>query len=217
MNPDSGESPTRPSSKISLALECACVGVWVAAVASAGLVGVWIANGGAAIALGTAVLVLDREASRKVLVPSLQRILVGAAVGGVMAAATYLLYPLLTRIAPFIAADTARLYAAFRAPSLAIACLAIAPVILGEELVWRGVVQSALVRRLGSSGGVALAAGVYALALAPVGSPILVLVALACGLTWGTLRAVTGSLVPTLVAHLLWDGLVLLWLPLDSR
>jgi hypothetical protein len=31
------------------------------------------------------------------------------------------------------------------------------------------------------------------------------------------LRAKTASLVPTLVAHLVWDVLVLLWLPLDTR
>jgi hypothetical protein len=36
-------------------------------------------------------------------------------------------------------------------------------------------------------------------------------------LFWGALRATTSSLVPTLVAHLMWDVLVLLWLPLDSR
>ena len=91
------------------------------------------------------------------------------------------------------------------------------PVILGEELVWRGVVQASLVRRLGAWRGVALAAVAYALAHAPLGSPVLVVVALFCGLAWGALRAQAASLVPTLVAHLLWDVLVLLWLPLDSR
>ena len=91
------------------------------------------------------------------------------------------------------------------------------PVILGEELVWRGVVQAALVRRLGPWRGVTLAAVAYALAHAPLGSPVLVVVAFLCGLAWGALRATTSSLVPTLVAHLVWDLLVLLWLPLDSR
>ena len=133
-----------------------------------------------------------------------------------MAAATYLLYPALTRIAPFVAGDTARLYSAFRAPSLAIATLALGPVILGEELVWRGVVQGALTRRFGIGKGVAWTAGAYALAHAPLASPTLVLVSLACGLAWGALRAATGSLVPTLVAHLIWDLLVLLWRPLIS-
>ena len=137
--------------------------------------------------------------------------------GGLMVAVTYLLYPVLARLAPFIATDTVRLYSAFRPPSLVIASVALTPVILGEELVWRGVVQTVLVRRFRAWGGVTLAAVAYALAHAPLGSPVLVIVALLCGLFWGALRATTSSLVPTLVAHLVWDFLVLLWLPLDSR
>jgi membrane protease YdiL (CAAX protease family) len=65
--------------------------------------------------------------------------------------------------------------------------------------------------------GVTLAALAYALAHAPAGSPLLVAIALLCGLAWGTLRATTSSLVPSLLAHLVWDVLVFLWLPLDAR
>jgi membrane protease YdiL (CAAX protease family) len=42
-------------------------------------------------------------------------------------------------------------------------------------------------------------------------------VGLLCGLAWGTLRATTGSLVPSLLAHLVWDVMVFLCLPLDAR
>jgi membrane protease YdiL (CAAX protease family) len=59
-----------------------------------------------------------------------------------MAAATYLLYLLYSGVAPFVARDTALLYSAFRAPSPAAVVLAFLPVIFGEELVWRGVVQA---------------------------------------------------------------------------
>ena len=64
--------------------------------------------------------------------------------------------------------------------------------------------------------GVFLAALTYALAHAPLGSPLLVMVALLCGMAWGALRAASESLVPALVAHLVWDILVLFWLPLDG-
>ncbi len=77
--------------------------------------------------------------------------------------------------------------------------------------------QTALVRRLGPWRGVILAALAYALAHAPLGSPVLVVVALSCGVVWGALRAASASLVPSLLAHLVWDILVLLWLPLDAR
>ena len=112
--------------------------------------GIWRAIGGAAVALGVAVLLFDRPASTALLQPSPRLVLLGAAAGGLMVAATYLLYPVLARIVPFIATDTAQLYAAFRAPSLVVASVALVPVILGEELVWRGVVQASLVDHLGA-------------------------------------------------------------------
>lgn len=206
-----GNAP--PAGEAALAL--GCVVAWVAAAASARTVGIWQAMGGAAVVLGLAVLVRERAAARPALSPRPALLLLGAAAGVAMAAATHLAYPLLAGVDPFVARDTALLYAAFRVPPGLLAALALAPVVLGEELVWRGVVQRALSRRAPGAGGVVLAAGVYAAAHAPLGSPVLVLVALGCGLCWGALRAATGSLTPALVAHLVWDLLVLLWLPLD--
>jgi len=215
MSGDLGESaPAKPATAW---LAFACIAVWVVASASTGALGIWLAIGGASVALGVAVLVLDRAASRRLLRPSPRLLLLGAAAGCAMAAATYLLYPVFARLLPFIATDTASLYASFRAPPPVVASLALIPVILGEELVWRGVVQTALVRRLGPWPGVTLAALAYALAHAPLGSPVLVVVALLCGMIWGALRVASASLVPSLLAHLVWDILVLLWLPLDAR
>ena len=191
-------------------LAVACVLAWLAAGASTRVFGIW-----AAIGLGGATLVFDWAASRDGLRPTARAVLLGLAAGAVMSLCTYLVYPLALRIAPFIAADTAFLYAAFRVPPAAVASLMLVPVILGEELVWRGAVQGALVRRFGPVRGVLLAATLYGLAVAPLGAPILVVVAFACGLAWGTLRQASASLVPPLLAHLLWDLLVLVWLPLD--
>jgi len=197
------------------ALAVVCVAVWVVAAACARVFGIWLAVGGAAVALGVAVWVADREQAGRLLRPSPRLLAVGAAAGVAMAAVTALLYPVLARRLPFIAPDTALLYSAFRAPSLAVASIALAPVVVGEELVWRGVVQAALTRRFGGPFGVVCAAVAYALAHAALGSPVLVAVALLCGIAWGALRAASKSLVPPLVAHLVWDALVLLWLPLD--
>ena len=215
MNGDATSAPTSRTRSTSLAF--ASMVVWVVAAASAGPFGIWRAIGGAAVALGVAVLLFDRPASTALLQPSPRLVLLGATAGGLMVAATYLLYPVLARVVPFIASDTAQLYAAFRSPSLVVASVALVPVIVGEELVWRGTVQASLVQRLGAWRGVALAAVVYALVHAPLGSPVLMGVAFFCGLAWGALRATTASLVPSLVAHLLWDVLVLVWLPLDTR
>ncbi len=214
MNGDALEILTIKSRSTTLAF--ASIVGWLAAASMAGPLGIWLSVGGAALVLGIAVLLFQRPASKALLRPRAWLVLLGAAAGGVMAVATYLLYPPFSRILPFIATDTARLYAAFRAPSFVVASVALVPIILGEELVWRGVVQTSLVERLGAWRGIPLAAVVYALVHAPLGSPVLVAVAFFCGLAWGIMRAMTASLVPTLVAHLLWDVLVLLWLPLDT-
>ena len=198
-------------------LAVAAVLVWLLAAAAARSLGIWNALGGAAVALGIAVLLFDRRSSTALLRPNLRLVLLGATAGAVMAVATYLIYPRLARRLPLVAPDVARLYVAFRVKSLVVAWVAIVPVVIGEELVWRGVVQRSLVERFGAWGGVTLAAAVYAAVHLPLGSPLLVAVAFGCGLTWGALRATTGSLVPALVAHLLWDVLVLLSLPLDVR
>jgi membrane protease YdiL (CAAX protease family) len=204
--------PGGPSA-LGLALALAAALAWLVAAAAARRLGIWPSLGGTALALGAAVLAVDHTV-RTGLRPTPVRILIGAAAGATLAAATHLAYPLLAHLEPWIARDTALLYAAFRAPPGRWASLALAPIIFGEELVWRGAVQGALSRRLGRTAGVILAALGYALVLVPLGSPVLPLVAGGCGLVWGVLRAATRSLVPPVVAHLAWDLLVLLWLPL---
>jgi membrane protease YdiL (CAAX protease family) len=194
-----------------------CIAAWLAAAACARFIGIWLAIGVTSVVLGIAVFVLDRPAAGKLLRPSPALILLGAATGGLMALATRLAYPIVAHRFPFIVTDIARLYASFRGPASFIAIAALAPIILGEELVWRGVVQTSLVQRLGRGAGVALAAVAYGLSHVPFGSPVLAAVAILCGFAWGGLREMTESLVPALVAHLVWDVLVLLWLPLDSR
>jgi uncharacterized protein len=194
-----------------------CIVMWTAAAVTSGPIGIWLAIGGVSILLGASLVLFDRVNVTKLLRPSLSLVIVGLILGGLMSAATYLLYPILTRLLPFIAEGTALLYSVFRGPSPTLALFTLLPVVLFEELIWRGAVQSVFSRRVGLVVGVLFSALAYALVLAPLGSLVLVLVAFACGLVWGALRAVTQSLVPPLVAHLLWDLLVLIWMPLDAK
>jgi hypothetical protein len=46
-------------------------------------------------------------------------------------------------------------------------------------------------------------------------SPLLVIVALSCGLVWGALRVRTRGLLAPLVAHLTWDLLVFVLFPVE--
>lgn len=208
------EGPATPRDRPLLAL--ACVAAWLAAAFAAAVVGIWWAIGGAAIVLGGWVAVVAGADLRPLLKPTPRLLALGLAAGAVSVLASYGLYPLLVRLAPWATLETELLYAAFRAPSLLVASIVLVPIIFGEEIVWRGVVQSTLARRLGAWGGALAAGTVYALASIAIGSPLLVLISLALGLLWSLLRALTGSLVPTLVAHVAWNAVVLLWLPFDA-
>lgn len=192
------------------------IAAWLAAVASAQIVGMWLAVGGATLVLGAGVAVRYPRATGALLRPSLRLVSLGVVAGALMSAASYVLHPVLVALAPFMAEETTRLYAAFRAPPMILVLLAFVPVTLGEELVWRGAVQASFAARMGPWRGVAATAGVYALAATPTGSPLLILVSLAWGAVWGALRAATGSLVPPLLAHLTWSAVVLVWFPLAA-
>ena len=197
------------------ALVAVAVAVWTIASLASNIVGIWLAVGSTSLLLGVLALRFDFESCRQLLRPKRRLIVLGVIVGGLMAVATHLMYPVFIGLVPQVTVDIADLYAAFRAPSVWVPILFLGPVILGEELVWRGVVQTELSERFGTGQGVLLAAGFYTLVQVPVGSPVLLLTAFSCGLVWSALRASTRSLVSALVAHILWDVAILLWLPID--
>lgn len=191
------------------------VALWLVGAALAQRVGVWMGIGSTALILGTVVL-MTSGAVRRQLRPSLRLVAIGAAAGLVMIVATHVLFPVAVGLFPGLRAQTEALYQSLGTPTpnkLAI----IVFVILGEELVWRGAVQTALARRLGAIPTVLLAAVLYGVGHAPVGMPLLAVVALCCGLYWSALRALTGSLVAVLITHILWDLTVMAWAPLVSH
>jgi membrane protease YdiL (CAAX protease family) len=80
----------------------------------------------------------------------------------------------------------------------------------GEELVFRGVLQPALVRRLGTLPGLLLTSGLFGL-LHPITLTYVVLAA-AIGLYLGVVALAGGNLLPVIVAHALYDFVVLVYL-----
>jgi membrane protease YdiL (CAAX protease family) len=187
----------------------------------------WLVHGGsfallATLAVAAALRLLADPATRGLLRwPGGRALGLGAGAGLLSVAATYLLYPPLSRGLPPLAESTAGLYRLLGAGRLAPALLLLLVLVVGaaEEVVWRG-------RSLAAAGGPALgpgevqralsAAALYGLAHVASGSWLLPLLAFACGVGWGLLRLATGSLWPPLVAHLLWSGTVLLLRPLAS-
>ncbi len=102
---------------------------------------------------------------------------------------------------------------------------AIALAALAEEIVWRGTVTQLLAERVGSRFAWVWAAGLYALALAPTAwalragggagglNPMLVIAAAGGGLVWGGMARKFGGLVPSILAHALFDWAVVMMFP----
>lgn len=78
---------------------------------------------------------------------------------------------------------------------------------VGEEMLFRGVIQAALARWLGTAAGVALASVLFGL-LHPI-TPTYALIAGAMGAYLGLIWLGTGNLLVAIVAHALYDFLAL--------
>jgi membrane protease YdiL (CAAX protease family) len=187
--------------------------LWLAGATLSRAVGMWAGVGGAALALGAALLVLDGRRLSTLALPRRGAIWYGLFGGALMALATHPLYQLVAvRSAP-LAVEAADLYGKLGSSRSGWRALHLLGIVGGEEIVWRGFVQSALARRHEARTTVLFAAALYALAHVPIGSALLVALAFACGLVWSGLRAATSSLLAPFIAHLLWDWFVVFIAP----
>ena len=87
-------------------------------------------------------------------------------------------------------------------------------IILAEEALWRGVVSRFFQERLGHVAGVLAGAVFYAGAHLMTMNPLLLGAAVACGIFWGLLYALTDDLTAPILSHLVWDVLILFVVPL---
>lgn len=107
-----------------------------------------------------------------------------------------------------------------RGPAVGVTIVVVA---LAEEVVWRGMVTQQLTERAGSRIAWVWSAGLYALAYVPTLwalrsaaglNPVLAIAALGGALVWGSMARLFGSLVPGVVAHALFDWVVVMMFPL---
>lgn len=187
---------------------------WAAGAALGGAYGLWLGLGLTAVLVGATVLVLQRPALVPLFRVRALDVAAGVATGLLMVWVTRALFVPVATWLPFVNVDAATLYAALGGKPLRVYGLLIIPIALGEEIVWRGAVQSAVARRFGHAAAVPVAAALYALMHAPVGVPSLSLIAMACGLGWGLLRTLTGGLMAPFLAHLVWDEIMFFVAPL---
>lgn len=88
------------------------------------------------------------------------------------------------------------------------------PIGFGEEVFWRGLIQKQLGLRIKKSYALLLATFFYTLVHVPTQNPVLILAAAVCGLFWGGIYWKTGSMVPVLISHMIWDPMIFVLLPL---
>jgi membrane protease YdiL (CAAX protease family) len=199
---------------------------WLAGFAVLPPLASWTSFALAGPALTGLALFFDADA-RALLRPSVLTVGLGLGVGLLMAALTHVAFAAVTSLVPQALTTTERLFDLLHVGNYTPAARGglIVVVATCEEVIFRGAVAGASGARddppLHRPGQddllrvVALAA-VYALAMATLGSSLLVMCAFGCAIVWGLLRVATRSLVAPIVAHVVWDLFVLVVWPLVS-
>jgi len=178
------------------------------------------------LTFSTSLLSVVAFALGRPLIPSREftakNILVGVLLAALLYAVFYLgnqFLLLVSRFFPSLLPDPARDIASVYAnlgglsPSL-VAFLLFFPIGFGEEVFWRGFVQRRFRERGSATAAFALTTLLYTAIHVPTGNPVLILAALTCGLFWGGFYRATGSLVPVLVSHMLWDPFIFVIMPI---
>lgn len=193
----------------------ACVSAFCIAMGLRAELNVWIGTGAAAtlsillISLGARPSSSDLLGARPLVGFS-----VGAAAGLAMSLATWGLYPFALEILQPIEAEVETLYSLLRQPPGPVQAFPLLLVVVAaEELVWRGLGIDVFAPALGEWRAVLMAALIYVLPQIAFRSPLLIVVALLCGLAWGALRVRTRGLIAPFVAHVVWDVLVFILYP----
>jgi hypothetical protein len=84
----------------------------------------------------------------------------------------------------------------------------------GEEIYWRGFIQSTLMKKFGENKGYIFATLLYAGVHIITFNFMLVIAALVCGTYWGWIYKNEKSLVPIIISHAIWDFTVFVLFPL---
>jgi len=194
----------------------AALGVYALAVALVTLafrvpIGPWK---GMTVAMGILLAVsLAFRAVRRRLSPTLGRVGLGLAAGGVLYGLTRLAVWGFGLAWPAWEGYARTLSAWKLGHSTSFLAVTLVMIVIAEEVLWRGVVTRFAVERLGRAAGVLAGAALYAAAHAATLNPLLIAAAFCCGVFWGLLYAATDDLTAPVVSHLAWDVVILFVAP----
>jgi NADH dehydrogenase len=152
-------------------------------------------------------------AVRRRLSPTLGRVGLGLAAGGVLYGLTRLAVWGFTWAWPGWALYARELGAWKHGLATPFLATTLVLIVVAEETLWRGVVIRFAMERLGRAAGIVAGAALYAAAHAVTLNPLLLAAAFSCGVFWGLLYAATDDLTAPLVSHLAWDVMILFITP----
>ncbi|OGL42229.1 MAG: hypothetical protein A2161_06665, partial [Candidatus Schekmanbacteria bacterium RBG_13_48_7] len=98
--------------------------------------------------------------------------------------------------------------------SYVISALLFFPIGFGEEIFWRGFIQRFLTGKWNPLVAITVTTFLYVMVHVPTGNPILILAAFTCGLFWGSSYRLSGSIIPVLVSHMVWDPFIFVIMPI---
>lgn len=205
-----------PDRRAALGMLTAVTALWGAMMLQFGARAIyWLAGSYALLASALVAWVLGHEL-RALLRPRLRDVGVGLAVGAAMTLATYPVYRLAVAWLPWLEQHVAELYRTSHEERLLTALAWVLVISFAEELLFRGAWPLALERRLGSRGASVASVALYAGAQTCTGSLIVGLLALCCGTLWTLERQLTGSIVPSILSHMIWTPTVILLRPVTG-
>ncbi len=165
---------------------------------------------GAAVLIAGALLL---PAVRRRFRPTAFRVAAGLGAAGLLYGLTRGALALLDPFWPAWRGAAAALYAWQEGHAPAFLGATFGVIVLGEELLWRGVVARFAMERWGRAAGLLAGAALYAAAHVAALNPLLLAACFFCGLFWGWLFAATDDLTAPVVSHLAWDALMLFAAP----
>jgi membrane protease YdiL (CAAX protease family) len=188
--------------------------------------GTWLPFGIVGALLATLAIAIGALPSAR-LRPSPSLIGIGVLSGSLMVALTHAGYRLAAALLPGVPPATRTLFGLLDAVGLSTLTRSVLVVVIAscEEILFRApllVTGPATTKRAGPIAAhelrrVCAYAALYAITTVPLGSPLLVLCALVCGIIWGILALLTGTLMVPILTHVIWDlGVLLVW-PLANR
>ncbi len=149
--------------------------------------------------------------------PHVGHLALGIAVGLATTVLTYPIFDLAVTWLPQLQPMVRELYQDAAVGSLAGRLAWVTVIIVAEELLFRGLVPELLRRRMSATTAIYGAIVVYAASTLGSASIIVFAMALVMGAIWTIMRVKTDSLVPGLVAHLVWTPSVIVVWPVVER